>query len=56
MNRDHNMWAYASYSIYLDMIDVANHNAIEKYVYEKVLYVGVVYNFINFNVGWLQQV
>ena len=30
------MWAYVYYSIYLDQIDVTNHNAIEKYVYEKV--------------------
>ena len=30
------MWAYIYYSIYLDQIDVTNHNAIEKYVYEKV--------------------
>ena len=30
------MWAYVYYSMYLDEIDVTNHNAIEKYVYEKV--------------------
>ena len=35
---DHNMWAYVYYSIYLDDIDPSNHNAIEKYVYEKVVY------------------
>ena len=34
---DHNMWAYIYYSVYLDQIDVTNHNAIEKYVYEKVV-------------------
>ena len=33
------MWAYVYYSIYLDQIDVTNHNAIEKYVYEKVLFI-----------------
>ena len=36
MKNDHNMWAYVFYSIYLDQVDVTNHNAIEKYVYEKV--------------------
>ena len=30
------MWMYVYYSIYLDQIDTSNHNAIEKYVYEKV--------------------
>ena len=30
------MWTYVYYSIYLDQIDTSNHNAIEKYVYEKV--------------------
>ena len=30
------MWAYIYYSIYLDMIDTSNHNAIEQYVYKKV--------------------
>ena len=36
VKNDHNMWAYVYYSIYLDQIDVTNHNAVEKYVYEKV--------------------
>lgn len=36
MKKDHNMWAYIYYSIYLDEIDSTNHNAIEKYVYDKV--------------------
>ncbi len=36
VKNDHNMWAYIYYSIYLDQIDITNHNAIEKYVYEKV--------------------
>ena len=31
------MWAYVYYSLYLDQIDVTNHNAIEKYVYAKVM-------------------
>lgn len=35
---EHNMWAYVYYSIYLDQIDTSDHNAIEKYVYEKVKY------------------
>ena len=30
------MWMYVYYSIYLDQIDTSDHNAIEKYVYEKV--------------------
>ena len=33
---DHNMWAYIYYSIYLDQVDTSNHNATEKYVYDKV--------------------
>ena len=33
---EHNMWMYMYYSIYLDQIDTSNHNAIEKYVYDKV--------------------
>ena len=36
MRSEHNMWMYVYYSIYLDQIDTSNHNAIEKYVYEKV--------------------
>lgn len=30
------MWNYIYYSIYLDQIDVTNHNAIEKYIHQKV--------------------
>ena len=30
------MWTYIYYSIYLDTIDVSDHNAIEKFVYEMV--------------------
>ena len=30
------MWMYVYYSIYLDQIDTSDHNAIEKYAYEKV--------------------
>lgn len=30
------MWSYIFYSIYLDQIDVTNHNAIEKYIYKRV--------------------
>ena len=33
---DHNMWDYAYYSLYVDSIDVSNHNAIQKYVYDMV--------------------
>ena len=36
VRNEHNMWAYVYYSIYLDQIDTSNHNAIEKYVYERV--------------------
>ena len=42
IRKDHNMWAYVYYSIYLDQIDVTNHNAIEKYVYEKVLHTNFI--------------
>ena len=34
---EHNMWAYIYYSLYLDQIDISDHNAIEKYIYKKVL-------------------
>lgn len=37
IQKDHNMWAYVYYSIYLDQVDTSNHNAIEKYVYNKVM-------------------
>ena len=30
------MWIYIYYSVYLDTIDVSDHNAIEKFVYEMV--------------------
>ena len=33
---EHNMWTYVYFSIYLDQIDTSDHNAIEKYVYDKV--------------------
>ena len=33
---DHNMWNYIYYSIYLDQIDVTDHNATQKYLYDKV--------------------
>ena len=33
---DHNLWDYAYYSLYVDSIDVSNHNAIQKYVHDMV--------------------
>ena len=36
VKHDHNMWMYIYFSIYLDTIDISDHNAIEKYVYEMV--------------------
>ena len=36
VKHDHNMWMYVYFSIYLDTIDISDHNAIEKYVYEMV--------------------
>ncbi len=36
IRHDHNMWDYIYYSIYLDQIDVSDHNAIEKFVFEQV--------------------
>ena len=30
------MWNYIYYSVYLETIDISDHNAIEKYVYQKV--------------------
>ena len=37
IKHDHNMWDYIYYSIYLDTIDISDHNAIESYVYKMVL-------------------
>lgn len=33
---EHNMWNYVYYSVYLDSIDISDHTAIQKYVYEMV--------------------
>ena len=30
------MWDYVYYSMYIDNIDTGDHNAVQKYVYEKV--------------------
>ncbi|XP_019861654.1 PREDICTED: inositol 1,4,5-trisphosphate receptor type 2-like [Amphimedon queenslandica] len=37
IKNDHNMWNYVYYSLYLDSIDIGDHNAIQKYVYELML-------------------
>ncbi len=36
IQHDHNMWNYIYYSIYLNQIDVSDHNAIEQYVFRQV--------------------
>ena len=36
MKKDHNMWKYIYYSIYLDTKDTSDHTALEKFVYEMV--------------------
>ena len=36
VKHDHNMWTYIYYSIYLDTIDISDHNAIQSFVYNKV--------------------
>ena len=36
VKEEHNMWNYIYYSVYLETIDISDHNAIEKYVYQKV--------------------
>jgi inositol 1,4,5-triphosphate receptor type 1 len=36
VERDHNMWAYIYYSMYLDGIDTNAHSAIEKFVFDKI--------------------
>ena len=36
VKEEHNMWNYIYYSVYLETIDTSDHNAIEKYVYQKV--------------------
>lgn len=45
IQNDHNMWEYIYLSIYLDQIDISDHNAIQKYVYDTVswLYVQSMY-------------
>jgi len=36
VKNDHNMWDYIYFSIYLDHIDISDHNAIESFVYNMV--------------------
>ena len=36
VKHDHNMWRYIYLSIYLDQIDISDHNAIQKFVYDMV--------------------
>jgi inositol 1,4,5-triphosphate receptor type 1 len=36
VKKEHNMWTYIYFSIYLDTIDTSDHNAIEKFVYEMI--------------------
>ena len=36
IQHDHNMWEYIYLSIFLDQIDIHDHNAIQKYVYDMV--------------------
>ena len=39
MRDDHNMWNYIYYSLYLDYTDHDEHTAVEKYVFEEVMFV-----------------
>jgi inositol 1,4,5-triphosphate receptor type 1 len=36
VKNNHNMWNYIYLSIYLDQIDISDHNAIQKYIYDMV--------------------
>ena len=36
------MWNYVYYSLYLDSIDTGDHNAIQKYVYERVCCTSII--------------
>lgn len=36
IKQDHNMWNYIYFSLHLDQIDVRDHDAIEKYIHERV--------------------
>lgn len=36
VKNNHNMWNYIYLSIYLDQIDVSDHNAIQKFIYDMV--------------------
>ena len=36
VKHEHNMWDYIYFHLYLERIDISDHNAIESYVYKKV--------------------
>ena len=38
MKHEHNMWDYIYFYMYLERIDISDHNAVESYVYCKVRY------------------
>ena len=42
VKHDHNMWKYIYLSIYLDQIDISDHNAIQKFVYDMVSIVIII--------------
>ena len=37
VKKDHNMWDYVYYSLYLDSINTSNHTALQKHVYNYVV-------------------
>ncbi len=47
VTHDHNMWDYIYYSIYLDQIDVSDHNAIEQFVSREVRILYIASSTIN---------
>ena len=38
VKHEHNMWDYIYFHLYLERIDVSDHNAIESYAYHQVRY------------------
>ena len=36
VQRDHCMWNYIYFAIYLDYLDENDHNALEKYIFDQV--------------------
>ena len=50
VQRDHSMWNYIYFAIYLDYLDENDHNALEKYIFDQVqLYRQIMFNILFLN-------